>query len=573
MTTGKDLEQKFEKVFRHSPSPFSADFSLEDKANYLKAGNDMLKAQAAEKLEAQVKDIAGKQQEIARREAALAEKKAAFDKEARENLAKIDEKAKAAGVLNDSGKVISPLNEQTNKTSDAETQTNESQVEISDLLNNSGENASVAKEQPEKDNTATKMVAAEVDNGNATSTAQQNIARPNEQQVQEQPEKDDTSAKAVAQKVDNAAGNDNQAQVKDAFAETAHKNQEGPDKRAKALGLSNNTDKSEIEDRKEASAKNLQQVLSSIDVLNETIEVTKQNKEALEKMVYKELEVMDKQQSTDLSNNTDKSKIEGRKEASAKNLQQALSNIDILNKTIEVTEQNKKALEKMVYKELEVMDKQQAKAPDLLKNLGKTESQESPKEGKGLFSKVIQGAIQIVTRMFRNVLPEEINDYRAENKDHSVAAQIVHGDNTITYNTSFMHINKREFKLEPGKDFHYQSEGVDIRITYNTQHTVPGAMNLNINGTEYNIQPGKFARYRNHGLEVDVVHVRQQGMDINQSQEVAGKDVKTQQALEISNIKAKTPKPSKILENIKVGNLTPANTPHVPKSSWRGTVV
>ncbi|VVC42730.1 Hypothetical protein CINCED_3A011136 [Cinara cedri] len=548
MTTGKDLEQKFKKVFRHSSNPFPENFSLEDKAHYLKEGNNMLAAQAAAQreanIESKVSNIAEANKEIARRKAALAE-------EARENMAILDKRL-----------------EESNKRAKAPS-----------LSNNPAKNASVAQEQPGKNGTPAKEVAQKVDN------AAVNANLPKKSQAQgnkalDQSQEDRTKQRKVLTKQANqVASNLYDAsnvldRVQEARTGKARLNpEEHKEQQAQAPGLSNNTDKSKIEGRKEASAKNLQQALKEIDILNKTIEVTEQNKKALEKMVYKELEVMDKQQSTDLSNNTDKSKIEGRKEASAKNLQQALSNIDILNKTIEVTEQNKKALEKMVYKELEVMDKQQAKAPDLLKNLGKTESQESPKEGKGLFSKVIQGAIQIVTRMFRNVLPEEINDYRAENKDHSVAAQIVHGDNTITYNTSFMHINKREFKLEPGKDFHYQSEGVDIRITYNTQHTVPGAMNLNINGTEYNIQPGKFARYRNHGLEVDVVHVRQQGMDINQSQEVAGKDVKTQQALEISNIKAKTPKPSKILENIKVGNLTPANTPHVPKSSWRGTVV
>lgn len=163
------------------------------------------------------------------------------------------------------------------------------------------------------------------------------------------------------------------------------------------------------------------------------------------------------------------------------------------------------------------MNKQQAKAQDLLKNLGKTESQESPKEDKWLLSK----AIQIVKRILRNKLPEVIEAYRAE-KDHELVVQ-----RESDYDNSFVRINKQEFKLEPGKDFNYKGTGINICITYKNndeqQQRVPGAvMNIKINDIEYNIQPGKIWRYDNNGLVVDVVP---QGMDINQSQEVAGKDV------------------------------------------------
>lgn len=144
-------------------------------------------------------------EEIARREAALA-------KESSQNLEKIEQVAKASGVLDDSGNVISLLEKQTSKTSDTGMQTNESQVEASGILYNSGEKAPFVEKQPEKDN---------------------------------------TSAKAVAQKVDNAAGNDNKAQVKDASAETAHKIQEGPDKRAKAPDLSDNSNAKRREGWKE----------------------------------------------------------------------------------------------------------------------------------------------------------------------------------------------------------------------------------------------------------------------------------------------------------------------------------
>ncbi|MBD0391427.1 hypothetical protein IC220_03000 [Wolbachia endosymbiont of Pentalonia nigronervosa] len=439
MTTSKDLEQKFEKVFRHSPSPFSADFSLEDKANYLKAGNDMLKAQAAEKLEAQVKDIASKQQEIARR-------KAAFDKETRQNLERIDQAAGKAG-----------------------------------LLNNPANNDYVAKKQPEKDDTSAKTVAAEVDNGNASKVHQK------------QPEKDDTSAKTVAQKVESAnPSRKSQAQTyqqsrearKKHFAEKqeariarAHQNAEIIYKKAEALAHNIeafagrvynklgklNSELNELQPEEKARAEKIRQKIERIEKKANDLGLL-DNPEinaALAEKTHQRIERLEK-------------KAEGL-------LDNPKENLDLANRV------QKKLGE--LNATLEVIDKQQAKAPDLSKSLGEAESQESSQEDKGLFNRVIQ----FVQRMFRNVLTEVINDYRAKN---SVAVhgntqnnqgksdiRMVQGGSNIVYNTSFVRINKQELPLEPGQDFHHQSNGVDIRITYNTQKTVP-AMNLNINGTE-----------------------------------------------------------------------------------------
>lgn len=455
---------------------------------------------------------ADKMKHIAEAHKKIEEEEAALEREASQNLAKLDAQAKELGLFKDSeGKAPAEIAQKVDNGNASKG------AKASDLLNNSDNNQTrweEARAERQKAFVQKRKAFAKV--------VQKNLEVLNKQREELAQAKKDFAGRVYTQlgtlnaKLETLNKKENLTPDEKASAEEIRHRIEKLEKKAHDLGLLDNP------------AKNAPVAQEKPEKDNTTSAKTNVPSPVAQKV--------DNAAGND--NLPEKNQAQGNKalatlkENHAKNLDQANRNIEMVNQKIAVLFPKKEALAEEAHQNPARPNKQQAQAPDLLKNSGKTESQESSKEGKGLLSR----AFHFVQRMFRNVLAEVINAYRAENKDdHKVFVQRDSG-----YNTSFVRINKQEFNLEPGKDFNRKYTGINICITYKNndltqQQQASGAlpqqassalMNIKINDTEYNIEPGQSAKHKEHGVEVEVVHVRQQGMDINQSQEVAGKDVK-----------------------------------------------